>query len=30
VREAVEELREQMQCHLFETFLKGCVACREW
>ncbi len=30
VREAVEELREQIQRHLFETFLKDCIACREW
>jgi hypothetical protein len=30
LREAVEELREQMQRHLFETFVKDCVACREW
>jgi hypothetical protein len=28
VREAIEELREQMQRHLFETFVKDCVACR--
>jgi hypothetical protein len=30
VRDAVEELREQIQRHLFGTFVNDCVACREW
>jgi hypothetical protein len=30
LREAVQELREQMQRHLFGTYVKNCVACREW